>query len=464
MQTSIAQAILQQPGVSVQERIFRNCVHCGFCNATCPTYLVTGTELEGPRGRIYLMKSVLEERIPLNAQVVQHLDNCLSCFSCETTCPSGVRYSHLIDPMRSRIEEHYRRPLFARLQRRVLAALLPHPGRFRLALRLAQLARPLARLLGRLLPRALRAPLELTPAHLPPPSALARFEVHAAQGARRIRVALLTGCAQSVLGPHINDATIRVLTRLGAEVVLPPGVGCCGALVFHMGNRAGSLPHMRTNIERWYAEMQRGGLDRIVINTSGCGTVVKDYGHIFRDDPALAEKAAAVSAIVADISEVADALGLPDDARPPEPLRVAYHDACSLQHGQKLKAPPRNLLRAAGFLVLEVPEGHLCCGSAGTYNLLKPAMAETLGRLKAGHIAHVEPQAVAMGNIGCMEQIARYTPVPVVHTAELLDWALGGPTPYAMRRADHSAASPAAGPAAGGAAGGAASGFAKQGA
>jgi glycolate dehydrogenase iron-sulfur subunit len=430
MQTAIAEATLRERDVSDQERIFRSCVHCGFCNATCPTYQVTGTELEGPRGRIYLMKSVLEGRIPLDAQVAGHLDNCLSCFSCETTCPSGVRYSHLIDPMRSRIEEHLRRPAVPRLQRALLAQLLPYPARFRLALRLAQWVRPLAGLL----PAALRAPLELTPAHLPPPSPLARYEVHAAKGPRRLRVALLTGCAQSVLAPHINDATIRVLTGLGAEVVLPRGVGCCGALVFHMGNRPGSLPHMRANIAAWHAEMQRGGLERIVINTSGCGTVVKDYGHIFREDPAWAGRAADVSAIAADFSEVAAELGLPDEAHPPEPLRVAYHDACSLQHGQRIKGPPRELLRSAGFTLSELPEAHLCCGSAGTYNLLKPAMAAELGRLKAGAIARVQPQVVAMGNVGCMEQIARFSPVPVAHTAELLDWALGGPAPYALRQ------------------------------
>ena len=436
MQTAIAEVTLRERDVRVQEHIFRSCVHCGFCNATCPTYLLTGTELEGPRGRIYLMKSVLEGRIDLTAQVVAHLDSCLSCLSCETTCPSGVRYSHLIDPMRSRIAERFRRPFLAALQRRVLARLLPYPWRLRLALRLARFARPLARLL----PRSLRAPLEMVPERLPAPSSLARFEVHAAQGVRRARVALLTGCAQSVLGPAINDATLRVLTRLGAQVVLPRGIGCCGALVFHMGDRPGSLPHMRANIDAWYAEMQRGGLDHIVINTSGCGSVVKDYGHIFREEPAYAQKAAAVSAITRDFSEVADLLGLPDEARAPEPLRVAYHDACSLQHGQKVRAQPRGLLSGAGFTVLDVPDGHLCCGSAGTYNLLQPDMAEALGRLKAGHIARVEPQVVAMGNIGCMEQIARFSRVPVVHTAELLDWALGGPVPPALRRA--SAAQP----------------------
>ena len=439
METNIPQSQLEDPDVRVAERILRSCVHCGFCNATCPTFQVTGNELEGPRGRIYLMKSVLEGRIALDEQVVAHLDNCLSCFSCETTCPSGVRYSHLIDPMRARIEKTYRRPLAERLQRWALALLLPHPGRFRLALRLARAVKPVAWLM----PRNVRAMLDMTPRQIPPRSRVSTYEVHAAQGVRRARVALLTGCAQEVLGPNINEATIRVLTRLGCEVVLPRGVGCCGALIFHMGNQPGSLPLMKNNIDHWHGEMERGGLEHIVINTSGCGTVVKDYGHIFRDDPQYREKAAAVSAIAVDFSELAhariDEQGLPEEIKPPESLRVAYHDACSLQHGQQVRAQPRNLLRSAGFEVVEIPEGYMCCGSAGTYNLLKPEMAGILGGQKAEHIARVRPQVVAAGNIGCIEQIARYTTTPVVHTAELLDWALGGRPPGAVQRGDGAA-------------------------
>ena len=428
MQTSIAAKLLTVPDVKVSEGIFRSCVHCGFCNATCPTYVATGNELEGPRGRIYLMKSVLENRIELTGKVVEHLDNCLSCFSCETTCPSGVRYSHLIDPMRHRIEERFRRPLAGRLQRLVLAALLPYPARFRLALSLARRCKPLAPLL----PRKLRTLLELAPNRIPRRSSIHDYEVHAAQGARKARVALLTGCAQEVLGGHINEATIQVLTRLGCEVVLPRGVGCCGALIYHTGNRRGSLSHMKNNIDRWHRELRSGGLDKVVINTSGCGTVVKDYGHIFRDDPQYRDKAAEISAITADFSELAAELGLPDDLRAPEPLRVAYHDACSLQHGQRVTRQPRHLLAAAGFQVVEVPDGHLCCGSAGTYNMLQPEMAERLGREKAEAIAVTAPQVVAAGNIGCMEQIARFSPTPVVHTAELLHWALGGRRPAAI--------------------------------
>ncbi|MDH4248141.1 MAG: glycolate oxidase subunit GlcF [Deltaproteobacteria bacterium] len=431
MQTAISQAALQIPDTRISEKILRNCVHCGFCNATCPTYVHLGSELEGPRGRIYLMKSVLEERLPLSREVVSHLDHCLSCFSCETTCPSGVRYSHLVDPMRAKIEREFRRPWKLQLLRWVLTQLLPYPGRFRWALRMARWQRPFRFLLWGT-PRAM---LSLAPAHLPAPSPL-EGSVHVAQGVRRARVALLTGCAQRVLAPHVNEATVRYLTRIGCEVVAPPQVQCCGALVYHMGDHPRSLPHMKHTLAAWWAEMEQGGLDYIVINASGCGTVVKDYGHIFRDDPEYRDKAARVSAITVDVTELAHRLGLPINvkARVPDPVRVAYHDACSLQHGQKIRSQPRELLRQAGYTVVDIPQGHLCCGSAGTYNMLQPVLAETLGRDKARHIAGVQPQVVAMGNIGCMEQIERFSTTPVVHTVELLDWATGGPEPKALHR------------------------------
>lgn len=431
MQTAITKEALKHPEVKLSESILRSCVHCGFCNATCPTYQVFGNELEGPRGRIYLMKSVLEDRIPLNRQIVEHLDNCLACLSCETTCPSGVRYSHLMDPMRERIEADYSRPLLEKLQRFSLTLILPNPARFRLALNLARLAKPLAWLL----PRPLKNMVRMAPMMLPARSRLDNYSLHAAQGARRARVALLAGCAQRVVGPYINDATIRYLTRIGCEVVLPPNAGCCGALVYHMGNHKDSLPMMKTNINAWHAEMETGGLDYIVINTSGCGSVVKDYGHIFRNDPEYAHKAAAVSNIVRDFSEVADELGIPQGVtiKAPEGLNVAYHDACSLQHAQKIRHQPRNLLTMAGYRVQEIPQGHLCCGSAGTYNLLKPQTATQLGKDKVRNIARLKPDVVSMGNLGCMEQIAGFTKIPVAHTAELLDWATGGRPPHSMR-------------------------------
>jgi glycolate oxidase iron-sulfur subunit len=427
MKTTIPPALLQDPEVQVSEQVLRTCVHCGFCNATCPTYLLTGNELEGPRGRIYLIKNLLEGNTVPSPQTLDHLDNCLGCLACETTCPSGVVYSRLLEQARPRLEERVARPLAARLLRALLAWLLPHPGRFRLSLRLAglgRLARPL-------MPAAWRHLLEMAPAHLPARARLAIPGVHPAQGQRRARVLLLTGCAQQVLGPQINDACVRLLTRLGAEVVIPEDAGCCGALTYHMGERRRSLALMRNTVEGWYRALERAPLDAIVLSTSGCATAVKGYDHVFRHDPELGPKAAAVAPLVKDISEVIAQLGLGKTSEVPR-LRVAYHDACSLQHGQKIKNPPRQLLQEAGFEVVEVPEAHLCCGSAGTYNLLEPEFAGPLLARKAGLIAQMRPQVVAAGNIGCMEQLARGVKVPVLHTAELLDWATGGPRPAAL--------------------------------
>ena len=429
MQTAITEEQYAHPDAKIAEKILHTCVHCGFCNATCPTYQLEGVEMEGPRGRIYLIKSLLEDKISHADSVVSHLDSCLSCLACESTCPSGVRYSHLIDSARGHIEAKHRRGLLDRVQRQMLTWLLPYPGRFRLAMLAGRLAKPLAFLA----PREQQAMLRMIPDRLPSRSRMDRPGVHRAQGTRRARVALLTGCAQKVMGPDINDATIRLLTRLGCDVVLPRSQGCCGALVYHMGNHEDSLPHMKRNIDAWQAEIDGEGLDSVVINTSGCGVVVKDYGHILRDDPAYADKAARVAALTKDLSEVVQDLALPAHLSGTAPaLRVAYHDACSLQHGQQIRVQPRTLLSAAGFRVLDLPDPHLCCGSAGTYNLLEPDAAGELGKLKAEAVASVRPQLVAMGNIGCMEQIAAYSQVPVVHTVQLLDWATGGPVPEGL--------------------------------
>ena len=430
MRTSISPERLQNPDVRVSAQILRTCVHCGFCNATCPTYLLTGNELEGPRGRIYLIKNILEEAIEVTDHTVEHIDNCLGCLACETTCPSGVTYSHLLEEARPRIEGEYRRPLLDRLLRAALTLLMPHPWRFRLAMRLAAAGRALRFLV----PAGMRHVLDMAPAAVPPPARLARPGSIAPQGRRRARVALLTGCAQQVLGPQINDATVRLLTRLGIEVVVPPQMGCCGALTFHMGERRRSLGLMRNNIDVWHREIEDGGLDAIVLNTSGCGTAVKEYDYIFRNEPEWAERARAVTSLVKDVSEVVAEMGL-GEVQNPGGMRVAYHDACSLQHGQKIKDQPRELLRQAGFEVVEVPDAHLCCGSAGTYNLLRPEMAAQLQERKAENIAAVEPQLVAAGNIGCIEQIDRGIEQPVVHTVELLDWATGGPRPAALSSA-----------------------------
>ena len=426
MQTSFTPEQLKDPGIARANQILRSCVHCGFCTATCPTYQVLGDELDSPRGRIYLIKDMLEQGRPADARTVKHIDRCLSCLACMTTCPSGVHYMHLVDHAREHIERTYRRPPSDRVLRWLLAQTLPHPARFRLALRLAKLVRPLARFLPD--PR-LRAMVAMAPAHVPPASRNDRPQVFPASGTRRMRVALQTGCAQKALDTDINDATIRLLRRLGCEVVVPRGMGCCGALTHHMGKTETSHALAANNIAAYMAERDAGGLDAIVINTSGCGTTVKDYGHMFRNDPR-AEAAATVAGLALDVSELLVKLGLPEGRR--QGLRVAYHAACSLQHGQQIKTAPKDLLRRAGFEVVEPQDNHLCCGSAGTYNLLQPEISAQLRERKVRTLEDKVPQVIAAGNIGCMVQIGSATRIPVVHTVELLDWATGGPRPRAI--------------------------------
>jgi glycolate oxidase iron-sulfur subunit len=426
MQTSFTPEQLKDPGIARANQILRTCVHCGFCTATCPTYQVLGDELDSPRGRIYLIKDMLESGRPADAQTVKHIDRCLSCLACMTTCPSGVHYMHLVDHAREYIEQTYRRPWHDRALRWLLARIIPYPGRFRLALLGAKMARPFARLLP---DRRLRAMIAMAPKQVPPVSRNDDPQVFAAQGAARMRVALLTGCAQKALNTDINDATIRLLRRLGCEVVVAKGMGCCGALTHHMGRSGESHAQAGANIAAWMAEKRGAGLDAVVINTSGCGTTVKDYGHMFRNDP-LAGDAAAVSAMALDISELLARLGLPEGA--PKGLRVAYHAACSLQHGQQVKTAPKDLLKRVGFEVVEPADSHLCCGSAGTYNLLQPELSAELKRRKVATLEAKAPQIIAAGNIGCMMQIGSGTGVPVVHTVELLDWATGGPVPRAL--------------------------------
>ncbi|GHG85160.1 glycolate oxidase subunit GlcF [Pseudodonghicola xiamenensis] len=428
MQTTFTEEQLRDPGTARANEILRACVHCGFCTATCPTYQVLGDELDSPRGRIYLIKDMLEnERVP-DAKTVQHVDRCLSCLSCMTTCPSGVHYMHLVDHARVYIERHYQRPLADRALRWMLARILPYPGRFRLALRAAKLGR----VVRALLPDArLRAMLDMAPETLPPVSPNDAPQVFAPKAGRRMRVALMTGCAQRALNTDINDATIRLLRRLGCEVVVAKGAGCCGALTHHMGREGESHAAAARNIRAWSAEIAGEGLDAIVINTSGCGTTVKDYRHMFRNDP-LAEAAAQISARAMDISELLVQLDLPEAA--PRDLTVAYHAACSLQHGQKVRAEPKALLKRAGFRVVEPADSHLCCGSAGTYNLMQPEISAELKVRKVRTLEAKEPDVIAAGNIGCMMQIGSGTGVPVVHTVELLDWATGGPMPPALGR------------------------------
>ena len=427
MQTNFSITQLADSGTAEAEKILRNCVHCGFCTATCPTYLLLGDELDSPRGRIDLIKDMLENERPAPAKTVKHVDRCLSCLSCMTTCPSSVHYMHLVDHARSYIEKTYTRALPDRMLRKILAKVLPSPLLFRLSLAGARMMQPFKSLL----PGRLKGLVGMAPALIPSPSAVDQPQVFPAVGERRMRVALMNGCAQKVLDPKINEATVRLLTRHGVEVVVARGAGCCGALTHHMGNTTSSHAYAAANIRAWKHEMTGAGLDRIVINTSGCGTTVKDYGFMFRDDRRLAKDAVTVSEMSRDLTEIMAELGVNATNAVPR-LRVAYHSACSMQHGQKITKLPQDLLGGAGFEVVNVPEGHICCGSAGTYNLLQPELAGRLRDRKISNIRSVDPQVIAAGNIGCMVQISGGMDTPVVHTVELLDWATGGPMPEAL--------------------------------
>ncbi len=426
MQTTFTPEQLKDPAIQRSNEVLRTCVHCGFCTATCPTYQVLGDELDSPRGRIYLIKDMLENGRPADEKTVKHIDRCLSCLACMTTCPSGVHYMHLVDHAREYIEKTYKRPLFERVLRWTLARILPYPTRFRIALLGAKIGRPFAFLM----PDArLKAMLAMAPKQIPPVSRNDDPQVFPAEGERKMRVALMTGCAQRALNTDINDATIRLLTRLGCDVVIADGQGCCGALTHHMGKTEESHATAAKNIRAWHREMTGEGLDAVVINTSGCGTTVKDYGHMFRNE-ALAEEAKAVSEIAMDVSEVLMKLEM--DEGTPKGLKIAYHAACSLQHGQQIKTYPKDLLKRAGFKVSEPVDSHLCCGSAGTYNLMQPEISGQLKERKVETLEMTKPDIIAAGNIGCMMQIGSGTEIPIVHTVELLDWATGGPRPPAL--------------------------------
>ena len=426
MQTNFTPEQLSDPATAKANRILRTCVHCGFCTATCPTYQVLGDELDSPRGRIYLIKDMLESGRAADAKTVKHIDRCLSCLACMTTCPSGVDYMHLVDHAREHIEQTYRRPPSERILRWLLARILPYPMRFRVALLGAKVFRPFRALLPD--PR-LRAMLEMAPRHIPPVSRNDDAQVFPADGPRMLRVALMTGCAQKALNTDINDATIRLLTRLGVEVVVAKGAGCCGALTHHMGKSDEARSTAAHNLNAWGVEIDGEGLDAIVINTSGCGTTVKDYAHLFEGTKHEAS-AKQVADLARDVSEVLSQFLLTPVNK--EGIKVAYHAACSLQHGQKIKDIPKNLLKSVGFEVVEPVDSHLCCGSAGTYNLLQPEISKELKTRKISSLEAKAPDVIAAGNIGCMMQIGSGTEIPIVHTVELLDWATGGPKPPAM--------------------------------
>jgi glycolate oxidase iron-sulfur subunit len=426
MQTNFSAEQLKEKSVAKVDKILRACVHCGMCTATCPTYQILGDELDSPRGRIYLIKDMLEnERIP-DATTVKHIDRCLSCLACMTTCPSGVDYMHLIDHAREYVEKKYKRRWDDRLMRWLLAKILPYPNRFRLSIYGAKLAKPFAPLI----PKKFRTMVEFAPNKIPPKSPNDRSQVFKAKGKRIKRIALMTGCAQKVLNTDINDATISILTRHGCDVIIAKDAGCCGALTHHMGKVSESHKTAAKNIIAWNKEIENEGLDAIVINTSGCGTTVKDYGVMFEGD-ILEVKAKKIAQLAKDISEVMMDLDI-KPSKNTKKIKVAYHAACSLQHGQQIKTHPKTLLKRAGYKVVEPVDAHLCCGSAGTYNLMQPEISTQLKSNKVNHIENTKPDIIATGNIGCMMQIGSGTKLPIVHTIELLDYATGGKTPPAL--------------------------------
>src|SRR3990170_3869638 len=429
MQTNFNAVQLADPTIARADEILRRCIHCGLCTATCPTYVLTGDERDSPRGRIYFMKQMFEER-EVTPSMTYHIDRCLSCFSCMTTCPSGVDYMHLVDLARVRIETKGHRTPRARALRLILSKVLPHPRRFRLALRLGWLARPFRGLIARAGFERPAAALELIPSR-PLKAQLTRPKSALGTDPKAKRVALMLGCVQEVLAPSISRAAIRLLRRHGVDVVVVKDETCCGALVHQLGREEEARDYARRNIDAWTACMREKLLDAIVVTTSGCGTMVKDYGNLLARDRGYAERAAYVSGLARDITELIDEIGL----MPPmmwTGLKIAYHAACSLQHGQKLDALPLSLLEQAGYNILQIPEGHLCCGSAGTYNLLEPELAGQLRERKLANIAQVDPEVIVTANIGCMMQLKGGTSAPFVHTIEMLDWATGGPAPEAL--------------------------------
>lgn len=427
METQFSLAQLADTDIAEAEKILRSCVHCGFCTATCPTYVLLGDELDSPRGRIYLIKDMLENDRPASESVVKHVDRCLSCLSCMSTCPSGVNYMHLVDHARTHVERTFKRPLFERTVRGLLASVMPFPAKFGVLLRLAKLGK----MFSPVMPKLLRGMLSLAPSTPLAKPLPAGRTIWSAEGQRKKRVILMQGCVQQVLAGQINDATIRVLTRLGCDVVVADGSGCCGALTHHLGKAHQALAAVKANVRAWTTEIDGEGVDAIVVNASGCGTTVKDYGFMLRNDKELADAAERISGLTQDISEFLVKLGNLSFTSETA-MKVTYHSACSLQHGQKVTAAPKSLLENAGFSVSEPLEPHMCCGSAGTYNLMQPEIAGQLRDRKAANIARTAPEVVATGNIGCLMQLREVVDAPVVHTVELLDWATGGPPPNGL--------------------------------
>jgi glycolate oxidase iron-sulfur subunit len=429
MQTTFTKKQLQDNNVNSSEKIIRKCVHCGFCNATCPTYQIAGDELDGPRGRIYLIKDMLENNKPANEKIAKHIDRCLSCYSCMTTCPSGVNYMHLVDHARNHIEKTFVRPFFDRFLRTLLSKILPSPTLFRMAGYCARLFYPFRFIF----PKKIKNMLKYMPNSFPK-SAHANQEVYPATGKTYAKVALLTGCVQRVISPQINDSTINVLNRHGVEVLVPRQVECCGSLNHHLGKEDLAHKSFINNINAWFKLYEEKNLDAILVTTSGCGTTIKDYGYIFRDhqDKEIRNKAKIVSDLAKDVTEYLGKNIKLNYKTKDKKFKIAYHSACSMQHGQKLHSKPIDLLKKTGNDIFEIPDGHLCCGSAGTYNLLQDQMAAELLKRKVENINKVNPDFISTGNIGCITQISSGTKIPIVHTIEVLDWYTGGEKPKAI--------------------------------
>ena len=429
MQTTFSPEQLKNKNNKSTEEIVRKCVHCGMCNATCPTYQILGDELDGPRGRIYLIKDMLENNKPGNEKIAKHLDRCLSCYGCMTTCPSGVNYMHLIDHGRNHLEKTFKRPIIQRIFRSFLSLTLPNPKIFKTLSVLVNIVRPLSFIF----PEFIKNSMKLMPVKLPQ-KILKTQKVYSVKKKKLVaRVALLTGCVQRVVSPEINESTIRLLNRYNVEVIVLPEINCCGSLDHHMGKEKAAHELFKKNINLWYDEYLNNGLTAIISNTSGCGTTLKDYGFIFRDDKEMRKKAKKVSELTKDVSEFLDKDIKLNFKKNEKTYKIAYHSPCSMQHGQKVHQQPINLIEKTGNQVLNIPEGHLCCGSAGTYNILQQKIAKTLLKNKIKNIEKIEPDFISTGNIGCMSQISSGTNIPIVHTVEIIDWLTGGPKPNKLK-------------------------------
>ncbi len=409
MQTRLADFIKNSPQGKEADAILRSCVHCGFCLATCPTYQLLGDELDSPRGRIYLMKQMLEGQ-PVTQKTQLHLDRCLTCRACESTCPSGVRYAELVDISRNLIEQQVERPAGKKLMRYLLRKILPNPVFFKPLIRAGQFVRPV-------LPASLKKSV--------PPAVRVKPHWPAARHARKILV--LDGCVQPTFAPNINAATARVLDAIGISLITSAQAGCCGAIAYHLNAQAEGMDAMRKNIDAWWPLIEKNTVEYIAMTASGCGATVREYGHILHHDPAYAEKAARISGMTRDISEILaeeqDKLRqiLDDRKENSTPARLAFHSPCTLQHGQQIRGKAEHILQAAGFELTAVPDAHLCCGSAGTYSILQPELSQQLLNNKVNALESGRPQCIATANIGCLMHLQNGTALPVKHWIEIID-------------------------------------------